>query len=440
MSKLFETQQDQEQPALPTYGDTELLDWTEGLGNQGMLERLGLAGEGAWEEGPVAGFEDLPEVSGEDFLYVAMGRDMHPDLLEMVAPALRDAFLEWRFPWVEGCVRYAQLPGRCEIVLELVWQDPWGPRPDERDVLDLIPVDARLSLTYMQHLEGWSLLTSKEQRTLEKLVASLESCGAMSGARFALRTMRDAGVWDGCTPEEGAEALRSILTDRDNKPFLVDEGLLLGERAASHLSGPQRVAGFAFDGMEEEALVWKLEIEPDMVIDIVAPASAGDATELAVSAAEAITRMPRLNMELIEQVRFNPSENPNIVFENPEFSDLDVFMTAGAAGVITVYPAGGGPPAVKEQASSYYHETGHTWSLRAWGHDTTSGQWLDWRQAMESDGVAVSGYSDNGIKDDFAETFDAYTSLYGEYQHEGYRHLVPARFAILDRQLDLEKL
>jgi hypothetical protein len=113
-------------------------------------------------------------------------------------------------------------------------------------------------------------------------------------------------------------------------------------------------------------------------------------------------------------------------------------MTAGAAGVVTIYPdkATNTLPDNTGRRSAMVHETAHTWSYKTWGQDTTKGKWLDWKKAMDDDKAAVSGYATSAIAEDVAETIRTYVSTKGTPKFEEYKKIVPHRFEIVKTEYD----
>jgi hypothetical protein len=113
-------------------------------------------------------------------------------------------------------------------------------------------------------------------------------------------------------------------------------------------------------------------------------------------------------------------------------------MTAGASGVVTIYPdkVSNKLPDDNGMRSAMIHETGHTWSYKKWGQDEKKGKWLDWKKAMDDDKVAVSGYATSAIAEDVAETIRVYVSTKGSARALEYQKIVPHRFAILKQEYD----
>jgi hypothetical protein len=109
-------------------------------------------------------------------------------------------------------------------------------------------------------------------------------------------------------------------------------------------------------------------------------------------------------------------------------------MTAGAAGVVTIYPDTKAQPNDNYMRGTMIHETGHTWSYKTWGQDTNKGKWVDWKTAMGKDKVSVSGYANASIAEDVAETIQTYVSAKNTVRYDEYKKIVPNRYAILEAE------
>lgn len=82
-------------------------------------------------------------------------------------------------------------------------------------------------------------------------------------------------------------------------------------------------------------------------------------------------------------------------------------MTAGAAGVVNVYPMTFPQPQHVVDAA-LIHESAHMWSRRIWGPDGSSA-WQAWSELMKSDGLHASKYAQNNAAEDFAESVTSNT-------------------------------
>ena len=112
-------------------------------------------------------------------------------------------------------------------------------------------------------------------------------------------------------------------------------------------------------------------------------------------------------------------------------------MSAGSNGIVSIYPAADAHDQL-EIASSLVHETGHTASRAAWGnpHDQANKRWDPWRQAMRSDGMALSTYGKSSESEDFAESWRLYAPVVGKPGAYEARKLIPARCRLMDTLLD----
>jgi hypothetical protein len=106
--------------------------------------------------------------------------------------------------------------------------------------------------------------------------------------------------------------------------------------------------------------------------------------------------------------------------------------------VVTIYPdkTTKAKMSANYQRSTFLHETGHTWSYKNWGQDTTKGKWLAWKEAMKKDKIAPSGYAMNSVDEDVAEAICVYGSTKGSPTFEEYKKMMPHRFAILATEYD----
>jgi hypothetical protein len=107
-------------------------------------------------------------------------------------------------------------------------------------------------------------------------------------------------------------------------------------------------------------------------------------------------------------------------------------MTAGAAGIISIYPTKE-PPSQDALDTVLLHETGHILSNQAWGSDSTvDNGWSAWRTASQNDGIRASRYATQSPEEDFSETLVIYQRTRGTPQEAEFRAMMPERFRILD--------
>jgi hypothetical protein len=157
-------------------------------------------------------------------------------------------------------------------------------------------------------------------------------------------------------------------------------------------------------------------------------------------AADSASFLPKSARSVITKVVLNPSVNPDDAHWAVEYNrpDFHSYMTAGADGVVDIYAdkTANALPGDTGMRNAMTHETGHAWSYKKWGNDTTKGKWVDWQKAMDADKVSVSGYATSAIAEDIAETVRVYVATRGSPRFEEYRKIVPNRFAMLKTEYD----
>ncbi len=146
---------------------------------------------------------------------------------------------------------------------------------------------------------------------------------------------------------------------------------------------------------------------------------------------EAASRLPAPLQRVVRSFELNPLPYTFEVQEGAITRQAD--MTASPGGKITLYPQERSP-------ESFYrtliHESAHLLAFEKMGEDTQSAAWKNWIAAMEQDRLAPSQYaringSAEGIED-FAEAVTAWVLSRDTPEHEEWRALMPARFAIID--------
>jgi hypothetical protein len=211
-------------------------------------------------------------------------------------------------------------------------------------------------------------------------------------------------------------------------------------KIAFTLEGPTEEKGFAFIGKTADAEKWIIKFADGVQVPIFAPKAptAGYHNHTVQEMANSAALLPKGPRSKMTRIVLNPITNPEDPYWATQYGmpDFHSYMTAGEAGVVTVYPDKDTKalPTEDLRAGRLVHETGHTWSYKTWGTDTTKNKWIDWKAAMDSDQAAVSAYAKANIKEDVAETIAAYITTKGSPRYQEYRRIVPARFAILDAE------
>jgi hypothetical protein len=302
--------------------------------------------------------------------------------------------------------------------------------------MSLSPVDAVCAVTGTHKLKGWAKVAPAAQGQLDAILGG-ETNLLSQAARDFLRPK--FGGLGAKTEEQQAQELTGVVADKAAIPYLTDEGNATAPTTYS-LAGPTAQADYDFRGKKAAAELYTATFSDGPVITIVAPKApeAGYHTHTVAEMLKAASCLPKPGRSVINTIMLNAVVNPDDAYWAAQYStpDFHSYMTAGAAGVITVYPdkVGTQLPGANYQKSAMVHETGHTWSYKTWGEDTTKGKWLEWKAAMDKDVVALSGYATNSIAEDIAETMSIYVGTRGTPKGAEYRKIAPARFAMLDAE------
>lgn len=147
--------------------------------------------------------------------------------------------------------------------------------------------------------------------------------------------------------------------------------------------------------------------------------------------AQGLASLPAHARERVERIDVNAQQNPDDAhweaeYNNPGFRS---YMTAGAEGVVSIYPGEGGTRTQFSLNGGLAHEVGHI----VMGQDFNLFDTVAWSVAMAADGQSVSDYANNSIKEDFAETYKLYVSVVGTSAEADVRAQYPERFEMLDR-------
>ncbi len=341
---------------------------------------------------------------------------------------------EWGSAYGDASVSLASDAG--VDVMALNWSSAWGPRPVTRELgMQLGPLEAKLALKGVHALSGWSTVAAAAQGKLDALIGgetNLVSGAARASLRPKFATLAAKPV------EEQAATLEGLIGARDAVPYLADEDVKT-EPAHLTLTGPSDRPNYEFRGGPGDALVYRASYDDGTSIEIIAP-KAPDSTmhyHTVQEAAEAASYLPHASRVTINTVLLNSQVNPDdahwaVQYNTPDFHS---YMTAGAAGVVTIYPNNTPVPGANAIRGSMIHETGHAWSYQQWGQDQSKGKWNDWRTAMSSDGISVSGYAMNDIAEDVAETVRVYGATKGTPKYDEYKAMIPKRLAILEKEM-----
>ncbi len=347
----------------------------------------------------------------------------------------------WDLAFDPAAVKLAtlKLDGANVKAVVLTWDAAWGTLPITHDFpLSLRPVDARAAVSATHALPGWTKVGSGDQSVIDNLLGGEEnslSAASRDHLRPTYKTLK------GKTNDEQATALKATINVKDAMPSWSPEGM---EKAIATvtLAGPTEKKDFEFTGKKADAEEWVATYSDGVSTKIVAPKAPtpGYHNHTVQEVANAAGFMPKSARSVITLIMLNPVVNPKdahwaVEYHRPDFHS---YMTAGVAGVVTIYPnketiALPGPVGAR---SAMVHETGHTWSYKTWGSDKTKGKWVDWKTAMDADKAPVSGYATSAIAEDVAETIRVYVSTKNTPRFAEYQRIVPHRFEILKKEYD----
>ena len=407
----------------------------KGVQRKGVVQR---DGEDPTAQAPAR--TDPDPLTGADSILSRDPTDTSEDALTRFRSEIQAKVQPWGLPFDPAAVRVVgeTVDEATTPVVALRWSDTWGARPTTPSTSwvfsSMAPIEARVAVTAVQALAGWGALAAGDRSILQNMLGG-ETNQLSQTARDHLR-----GQFAGLGAQPGAQqatTLAGLVSAEGAIPALVTEQVATAP-VAYDLQGPTEQPGYAFHGTAADAEVWTARYTDSVQFQIAAPKApqAGFHYHTVQQAAESAGYLPKPTRSVITTVLLNPVVNPDDAYWAVEYNDPDFhsYMTAGADGVVTIYPDTSSLPDDNYMRGTMIHETGHTWSYRTWGEDTTQGKWVDWQTAMTNDKVAVSGYAHASIAEDVAETITVYVSTQGTPQFDEYCSIVPHRFAMLDQE------
>jgi hypothetical protein len=206
------------------------------------------------------------------------------------------------------------------------------------------------------------------------------------------------------------------------------------------LEGPTEVKKFKFRSGKADALRYEATIGAvaESKITIYLPKSFDTTKGLHIptigEVVDMISRGPEQVRRMVKEVHVNPGRNPDDAYwaKQPGYKKKDFrsYMTAGAEGIVDIYPSKRAHDA-ETARTSIAHESGHTVSKQLWGDNAKGPKWKPWRDAMKSDNLSPSTYARSSPNEDFAESWALFMEVRGKPREEELRILFPARWAIL---------
>jgi hypothetical protein len=206
------------------------------------------------------------------------------------------------------------------------------------------------------------------------------------------------------------------------------------------LEGPTEVKNFKFRSGKADALRYVATIGAvaESKIPIYLPKTFDTSTGLNIptihEVVDMVSRGPEIVRRQVKEIHVNPGRNPDDAYwaKQPGYArrDFRSYMTAGAEGIVNIYPSSN-PHSAERARTSLAHESGHTASQKLWGTNENGPKWKPWRDAMKSDGMLPSTYAKSSPDEDFAESWALFMEVRGKPREEEFRLLFPARWAIL---------
>lgn len=369
---------------------------------------------------------DLILSSGDDMADADAVKDVHEDLNNLAKI--------WGFSIKLTELRLASHAGK--TVMVLAWKSSWGKKPITPPKGNFNALEARWVVAVVKKLPGFKQLSSDVKQPLIGLLGG-ETNELSRGVRETFESIFKK--IKGQTPQKQASALKGLLTSKDALPSNVSEEWKKNPTKYA-LTGPTTKKKYPFRGKAADGEAWLAKYVDGVQVTIVAPKAlkGGRHTYTVQQVAKQASYLPKMNRKAIKTILLNPQRNPDdaywaVKYKEPNFRS---FMTAGAAGIVTIYPEKKKKNLKSENTAtdSLIHETGHVWSRKKWGPHTSKPAWKPWRDAMAKDGVAVSTYAMKSVDEDVAETVAAYVVTQGSPKHNEYKAIVPARFALLKRE------
>lgn len=296
---------------------------------------------------------------------------------------------------------------------------------------------------------GFQALTPDEQSRV--LVYASGHTSLSEGGAVAIRAILDDPV-QAADPEAFRQALSAQTGQlqlgqlRETLPettITVDPPVAVSNHP--YYSGPANALQHVVH-IDDTATATAFNANTISIMEPVVPPAAAVGTLPSVAEVETmIRRLPRPSRATITRIDLNPAPNPDDAFwaTQPGYAAANFTsdMTAGADGVVDVYPSVGGRT-IESATETALHESGHAVSLRLWGESdlpdasgsgtTPNPTWDPWRQAMAADNFTPSGYARASVVEDFSEAWLMLLQYRGTPREGEVRTLMPERCRLLD--------
>jgi hypothetical protein len=342
----------------------------------------------------------------------------------------------------------------------LTWKTSWGTKPRSKNIPpSLSPIDARVSVTAVHKLKGWSELDNSNKTILDNILSgetntfSQRFRNHLRGKLYGMMKSSDGNlekklseliVKQG-TLKTTLSILKELITKKGAIAYQFEEPIETPQVEYNLVKKQDHNDYYFNNDIVADAEFWQMidKKKPKVIARIFAPKTPNPKyhNHTVEEIADAFSYLPEAASEHIFRVILNPvpdTEEKKWLpkYKVPTLAYMDA--TSRQAGIVNIYPAYKIQPQQRDSENyarvTLLHEFGHAWSMRKWGEDENKGKWKDWNNKMSADKVSISGYAKKDIHEDLAETFAAYLGTRGTPRFEEYRKIVPNRFEMLDKE------
>jgi hypothetical protein len=286
---------------------------------------------------------------------------------------------------------------------------------------------------------GYGQLEDSQKTRLLTLLNGVNPDFAIKAHEILKKGLADSSI-DVSTKDD----LTSFLNTQPWLGGVVDPptGAFEGKDQAHQISSAQTVSGFAFRSGNADANKYTVTIGEKTVLVYIAKTQDGTKGKFHSigEIAQGLATLPPKELEVVKEVHMHPVANPDDAYWQTEFGDPDFssYMTAGSSGIIDIYPSS---TAMTQDylSGTMIHESGHVLSKQKWGNNAVTDEgWKPWREAMKSDGFAVSQYATQNADEDFAESLQYYETVRGTPQEAEIKAMMPKRWGLIEGLLASE--
>ena len=297
--------------------------------------------------------------------------------------------------------------------------------------------DARKTLTALATAPGFQGMSTADQQKLLRYVGGTNRDLSVP-ARKLMAAQLGQDDFKKADAAGQTEQLQTFLAGQKATPRVVspEKDAFKNQRLPYKLHGPSDVKDYAFNSGNAPAVKYEVEVDGKK-LPVYLPKKLDKATTPGIDeVAKGLAALPASSRALVKEVSVEGKANPQDAYWAQAYNDptFSSYMTAGADGVINIYPAKP-KPTQDYLEGTMVHETGHTLSIQKWGEDTDAKAWDDWRAAIQSDGIVPSQYAKASMDEDFGEALQLYRQVKGTTKEAEVRALMPERFKIIDELL-----